>query len=93
MITPVNNTNKPVNFHLIAANRNFFLLLLIVAILLSIITKKIKKSIRKKQYKKTLVVIDIQNDITKNCKDIIGNINKTINWVAGNDIYVIYIRH
>ncbi|PKM74708.1 MAG: isochorismatase, partial [Firmicutes bacterium HGW-Firmicutes-17] len=26
--------------------------------------------------KKALVIIDIQNDITKNYKDVIGNINK-----------------
>ena len=29
--------------------------------------------------KKALVIIDIQNDITKNCKDVIGNINKAEN--------------
>jgi len=28
--------------------------------------------------KKALVIIDIQNDITKNYKDIIDNINKSI---------------
>ena len=28
--------------------------------------------------KKALVIIDIQNDITKNYKDVIGNINKAI---------------
>ena len=28
--------------------------------------------------KKALVIIDIQNDITKNYKDIIGNINQAI---------------
>ena len=43
--------------------------------------------------KKALVVIDIQNDITKNYKDVIGNINKAIDWAAGNDIHVVYIRH
>jgi len=43
--------------------------------------------------KKALVVIDIQNDITKNYKEIIGNINQAIDWAAGNDIHVIYIRH
>jgi len=43
--------------------------------------------------KKALVVIDIQNDITKNYKDIIGNINKAIDWAVKNDIHVIYIRH
>ena len=43
--------------------------------------------------KKALVVIDIQKDITKNYKDIIGNINKTIDWAVNNDIHVVYIRH
>ena len=42
---------------------------------------------------KALVVIDIQNDITKNYKDIIDNINKAIDWAAGNGIHVVYIRH
>ena len=43
--------------------------------------------------KKALVVIDIQNDITKNYKDVIGNINKAIDWAASNELHVIYIRH
>ena len=43
--------------------------------------------------KKALVVIDIQNDITKNYKDIIGGINTAIDWAVGNDIPVVYIRH
>ena len=43
--------------------------------------------------KKALVVIDIQNDITKNYKDIIDNINKAIDWAVDNDIHVVYIRH
>ena len=43
--------------------------------------------------KKALVVIDIQKDITKNYKDIIGNINKVIDWAAHNNIPVVYIRH
>ena len=42
---------------------------------------------------KTLVIIDIQNDITKNYKDIIDNINKAIDWAVDNNIYVVYIRH
>jgi len=42
---------------------------------------------------KALVVIDIQNDITKNYKDIIGNINSAIDWAVDNDIHVVYIRH
>ena len=43
--------------------------------------------------KKALVVIDIQNDITKNYKEIIDNINKGIDWAVSKDIYVVYIRH
>jgi nicotinamidase-related amidase len=43
--------------------------------------------------KKALVIIDIQNDITKNYKGIIDNINKSIDWAVENDIHVVYIRH
>jgi nicotinamidase-related amidase len=43
--------------------------------------------------KKALVVIDIQNDITKNYKEIIDNINKAIDWAVDNDVHVVYIRH
>jgi len=42
---------------------------------------------------KALVVIDIQNDITKNYKEIIGNINEAVAWAVKNDIHVVYIRH
>ena len=42
---------------------------------------------------KALVVIDIQNDITKNYKEIIENINQAVDWAAGKDIYVVYIKH
>ncbi len=43
--------------------------------------------------KEALVVIDIQNDITKNYKDVIDNINKSIDWAVENNLHVIYIRH
>ena len=43
--------------------------------------------------KKALVIIDIQNDITKNYKDVIGNINQAIDWAVDCDIHVVYIRH
>ena len=43
--------------------------------------------------KKALVVIDIQNDITKNYREIIGNINKAVDWAVDNDIHVVYIKH
>ena len=42
---------------------------------------------------KALVVIDIQNDITKNYKEIIGNINAAIDWAVAHDIHVVYIKH
>ncbi len=40
--------------------------------------------------KKALVIIDIQNDITKNYKDIIGNVNKAIDW-ASTMIFTLFI--
>lgn len=43
--------------------------------------------------KKVLVIIDIQNDITKNYKDVIGSINKAVDWAVDHHIHVIYIRH
>ena len=42
---------------------------------------------------KALVIIDIQNDITKNYKDIIGNINNAIDWAFNQGMHVVYIRH
>ncbi len=42
---------------------------------------------------KALVVIDIQNDITKNYKEIIGNINRAVDWAVAGGIPVVYIRH
>ncbi|MBL1230191.1 cysteine hydrolase [Enterococcus sp. BWB1-3] len=42
---------------------------------------------------KALVIIDIQNDITKNYKEIIGNINTAIDWAVKQEIHVAYIRH
>jgi nicotinamidase-related amidase len=43
--------------------------------------------------KKALVIIDIQNDITKNYKGIIDNINNAVEWAVNNGIPVVYIRH
>ena len=43
--------------------------------------------------KKSLVVIDIQNDITKNYKEIIDNVNRAIDWAVENEIHVVYIKH
>lgn len=42
---------------------------------------------------KALMVIDIQNDITKNYKKIIDRINEAIDWAVAEDMHVIYIRH
>ena len=42
---------------------------------------------------KALVIIDIQNDITKNYKQIIGNINAAIDRAVLNGIHVVYIKH
>ena len=43
--------------------------------------------------KKALVVIDIQNDITKHYRDIIDNINSAVNWAEEQRMTVIYIKH
>ena len=40
---------------------------------------------------KALVVIDIQNDITKHYRDIIGNINAAIDWAVAEGMHVVYI--
>lgn len=42
---------------------------------------------------KALVVIDIQNDITKNYKEIIGNVNSAIDRAVANNMHVVYIKH
>ena len=42
---------------------------------------------------KALVVIDLQNDITKNYKTIIGQVNAAIDWAVANEMHIIYIRH
>ena len=42
---------------------------------------------------KALVVIDLQNDITKNYREIIGATNQAIDWAAANDMEVVYIQH
>ena len=40
-----------------------------------------------------LVVIDLQNDITKNYREIIGNVNAAIRWAVETERWVVYIRH
>lgn len=52
-----------------------------------------KNELSKSIIKKALVVIDIQNDITKNYKEIIDNINKAIDWAVRVDRHVVYIKH
>ena len=42
---------------------------------------------------KALVVIDIQNDITKHYRDIVGNINAAIEWAVAEGMLVVYIKH
>ena len=40
-----------------------------------------------------LVVIDLQNDITKNYREIIENGNRAIDWAVQKELWVIYIQH
>lgn len=42
---------------------------------------------------KALVVIDIQNDITKHYRDIISKLNAAIDWAAEQGMGVVYIKH
>lgn len=42
---------------------------------------------------RALVVIDLQNDITKNYKEIIETTNQAIDWAAVNNMDIVYIRH
>ena len=40
---------------------------------------------------KALVVIDIQNDITKNYREIVENLNKAIDWAIEQEMHVVSI--
>ena len=42
---------------------------------------------------KALVIIDIQNDITKHYRDIVKNINAAIEWAVSEGMHVVYIKH
>ena len=42
---------------------------------------------------KALVVIDIQNDITKHYRDLVGNINADIVWAVAEGMHIVYIKH
>ena len=43
-------------------------------------------------HKKALVVIDIQNDITKHYRDIIDDLNAAIDWAVEREMDVVYIK-
>ena len=40
-----------------------------------------------------LVMIDLQNDITKNYREIVDKVNEAINRAVQKELWVIYIRH
>ena len=42
---------------------------------------------------KVLVIIDIQNDITKHYRDIIDKLNAAIDWAVEREMDVVYIKH
>ena len=42
---------------------------------------------------RALVVIDLQNDITKNYREIIENVNKAIDWAVQKELWVVYFQH
>ena len=44
-------------------------------------------------HKKALVVIDIQNDITKHYRDIIDDLNAAIDWAVEREMDIVYIKH
>lgn len=52
-----------------------------------------QESSSKKEMSGYLVVIDLQNDITKNYKEIIGTTNQAIDWAVANNMDVVYIQH
>lgn len=43
--------------------------------------------------KAALVVTDLQNDITKNYRKIIEQVNSAVRWALSEDMHVVYIRH
>ena len=40
-----------------------------------------------------LVVIALQNDITKNYREIIAKVNEAIDWAEQNELWIVYIQH
>ena len=43
--------------------------------------------------RKALVVIDIQNDITKHYRDIIDDLNAAIDWAVEREMDIVFIKH
>ena len=43
--------------------------------------------------KSALVVIDMQNDITKHYRDIVDTVNAALDWATESGMEVVYIRH
>ena len=43
--------------------------------------------------KQALVVIDMQNDITRHYRDILSTLNTAIDWAAEQGMDVVYIKH
>ena len=43
--------------------------------------------------RKALVVIDMQNDITKHYRDILDRLNAAIEWAAESGMEIVYIQH
>ena len=48
---------------------------------------------KKNMKTKALVVIDIQNDITKHYRDIVDNINAAVDWAVSEGMHIVYIKH
>ncbi len=42
---------------------------------------------------KALVVIDLQNDITKHYRDVVDRLNAAVEWAAESKMEVVYIQH
>lgn len=40
-----------------------------------------------------LVVIDLQNDITKNYREIIEKVNEAIEWAVQKELWIVYMQH
>ena len=40
-----------------------------------------------------LVAIDLQNDITKNYREIIAKVNEAVDWAEQKELWIVYIQH